>query len=197
MERLTILLTATALLAAAWLGWLLLSPADPVAEQLATAGIAVDLPVAATPVRVSAPDGVLAEGIYSVGTDRLRVRVSPDLDAKAGADLAAEERSLILGLFEDHQAPYPGALAHTLRCAPEFEPTDIEPRGAAAFLLTVYANDRYAYGGCAQDLLTFRSTVGAFYDEARHTLVRIEYFEPKGAPPHGPDVVRSLRWVTP
>ncbi len=199
VERLTIFLMLTAVLAGGVLVWLWNGggQADPLAAQLQTVGAAMVVPGPTAPVRILAADGVLAEGIWSIGADRLRVRVTSDLSATEGTALATEEKALILNLFEDHQVPYPGALSNTLQCPDALRPVDIEPGGAALFLLGLYANDRYAFGGCAEDLVQFRATVAAYYDLAHRALVRLEYFEPKAgeAAPHGPDALRSFHWT--
>lgn len=198
VQRLTIFLIATAILGAGALVYLLLDGGQPdsLTSDLAGVGAALTLP-GALPLHVIAPGGVLSEGVYAAGDDRLRVRVSANLDPGEGEQLAREERTLIFGLFEDHQAPYPGALSNTLRCPEELRPADIEPPGPALFLVSLYANDRYAFGGCADDLLRFRATVGAFYHPLLRQLMRVEYFEPKQStgPLAGPDVLRSFRWA--
>ena len=199
VERLTIFLMLTAVLAGGVLVWLWNGggAADPLAAQLQTVGAAMVVPGPTAPVRILAADGVLAEGTWSIGADRLRVRVTSDLSAAESTALATEEKALILNLFEDHQVPYPGALSNTLQCPDALHPVDIEPRGSALFLLGLYANDRYAFGGCAEDLVQFRATVAAYYDLAHRALVRLEYFEPKAgeAAPHGPDALRSFYWT--
>ena len=199
VERLTILLMLTAVVAGGVLVWFWNGggQVDPLASQLQTVGAAMVVPGPTAPVRISAANGVLAEGTWSVGADRLRVRVASDLSALEGEALATEEKALILNLFEDHQVPYPGALSNTLQCPDALHPVDIEPRGSAVFLLGLYANDRYAFGGCAEDLVQFRATVAAYYDLAHRALVRLEYFEPKSgdAAPHGPDALRSFYWT--
>lgn len=193
------LLITTALLGAALLLWLLFGdPArDPAVAQLAAVGVALELPAASRPIRVVDGAGGLVEGTWAVGEDRLRVRVSPGLDAEAGAELARQERALLASLFVEHQAPYPGALSNTLRCPDALRPQEVEPRGEALFLVSLYANDRFAFGGCAEDLLRYRATAGAFYDAGLRELVRVEYFEPKEAAGRGPEVLRSFRWVGP
>ena len=199
VERLTIFLMLTAVLAGGVLVWLWNGggQVDPLASQLQTIGAAMTVSGPTAPVRISASDGVLAEGTWSVGADRLRVRVASDLSALEGEALATEEKALILNLFEDHQVPYPGALSNTLQCPDSLHPVDIEPRGAALFLLGLYANDRYAFGGCAEDLVQFRATVASYYDLAHRALVRLEYFEPKAgeAALRGPNALRSFHWT--
>lgn len=199
-ERWTVLLIATAVVGAAALAYLTLAggPTDPLARDLAGVGVALELPAPAEAVQVVAPAGVLSEGIYRAGGDRLRVRVAREVEPADGDRLAEEEKALLFGLFEDHQAPYPGALSTTLRCADEHQPALLHQPGEARFLVGLYANDRYAFGGCADDLLRYRATVGAWYDAGRRKLVRIEYFEPReGATDRGAAVLRSFRWVAP
>lgn len=189
------LLATMGVIAGAALVWLL-SQGDELQRDLAGVGAHIAVPEPATALVVTAPGGVLASGLYGIGEDRLRVRVTSGLEAARGAELAREERSLILGLFGDHQVPYPGALSTTLRCPEHLLPAALEPGGSAAFVLGLYANDRLSYGGCAEDLLRYRATVAAFVDPNGGRLVRVEYFEPMGssAPPRGPEVVRSFGW---
>ncbi len=191
-------LCVTALVGGSFLAYLMADGglADPLAVGLASVGAAVTVtgPVAA--LGVDAPRGVLVSGLYALGDDRLRLRVTAGLGPGEAAALALQERALIEGLFEDHQAPYPGALSTTLRCPDELRPAEVEPRGGALFLLGLQANDRLAFGGCAEDLLHYRATVGAFQDGGGTLLIRIEYFEPKDEiNSRGPDVLRSFRWT--
>ncbi len=199
LSRLTIILTITALVALAVLGWLVMGnrPVDPLAGSLATVGAALTVPGPTVATRVAEATGVLSEGLWKTGDDRVRVRVSGDLGVTDGEALGREERAVIGSLFEDHQAPYPGALSNTLACPDTLRPADLEPRGDALFLVALYANDRYAFGGCAEDLLQYRATVAAFYGADRRELVRVEYFEPKKheGPVRGPAVLRSFRWL--
>lgn len=198
LDRLTTLLLVTALLGLAGLGWLLFGGGEATGFRADLAGIGVELSVP-EPVRAlqrEAGAAGLAEAIYTTGEDRLHLRVARGLDPAAGARMAAESEALILGLFEDHQAPYPGALSNTLQCSPELRPQPLEPKAGATFLFSLLANDRYAFGGCADDLLRFHATVGAWYDAAWGELVRIEYFEPRGpeGAVRGPERLLSFRW---
>jgi hypothetical protein len=198
IKQLTHVLGFTALLGTAYLGYLLtLAPADELlAANLASVGAQLTLPVPSTPISVSAPDGRFEAGAYAVGPDHVRVRVTRGLDPAAGEALARQDRAVIFGLFEDHQAPYPGALSHTLRCPQGLMPRDREPRGEAAFLLSVFANSRYAFGGCADDLLRYEATVGAWYNPSLGTLLRIDYFQPRDppSPARGPSALGTFRW---
>jgi hypothetical protein len=199
MDRLTVLLSCSAAVVASVLAWLLLGaePADPVIHQLGTAEIHLALPGPGSVVQLATADGVLVEGLFAVGVDRLRVRVTSHLTEAEAARLADQEQALLHGLYEDHQAPYPGALSTTLQCPPALEPQPLDAPERAAFLLSLHANDRFAYGGCAEDLLTWVATVGAFPDPERGRLVRVEYFEPKGNTGRGEAVLRSLDWSRP
>lgn len=169
--------------------------ADPLALHLETVGAAITPAGEAVPLRVVAPGGTFSEGLYAIGDDRLRIRVAET--GVEGAQMAEQERARILGLFEERQAPYPGALSNALRCPEALRPAELPDRAGAVFLLSLFANDRMAFGACAEDLLRYRATVGAFVDRAGSRLVRVEYFEPKEAEPRGPDTVRSFRWSSP
>jgi hypothetical protein len=195
-DRVTITLAASALVGLGTLGYLVTAggPPDPLAADLAAIGVALTLPGPATVVRRQPIDGPVRDGTYTLGVDRLHLRVAAGLAAGEGERLALESETLIFGLFEDHQAPYPGALSNTLQCGEGMRPQRVE--GAARTLLTLFANDRYAFGGCADDLLRYHATVGAWLSPGGETLVRIEYFEPRAAgPERGLAAARSFTWA--
>lgn len=198
LDRLTTLLLVTALLGLVGLVWLLFGgqEASGFSADLESVGVDLAVPEPVGVVQKEAGAAGLEEAVYTIGEDRLHLRVARGLDPAAGARMAADSEALILGLFEDHQAPYPGALSNTLQCSPALRPQPLEPKAGAVFLLTLLANDRYVFGGCADDLLRFHATVGAWYDAAWGELVRIEYFEPRGpeGAVRGVERLRTFRW---
>jgi len=196
--RLTALLGLTALALSLALAWLLVfqRPPDALAQGLAGVGALLPTETRAEPLKVVFDGLQLRDGLYGLGNDRVRIRVTPGLTAEAATALAGDERSLILGLFTDHQAPYPGALSTTLQCPATLLPVEAEPVAGAEYALTLFANERFAFGGCAEDLLKFRATVAAFFGADEGLLLRIEFFEPRGGTDAGRGLrfVRGLRW---
>ena len=111
----------------------------------------------------------------TIGADRVRVRVTEGVDAEAAAALVADEVLLVQRLFDDRQAPYPGQLSNTLQCDERFRPVERQVEGALS-TLTLYANDRLAYGGCSEDLLTYRASLAFFHAPETERLFKIEVF---------------------
>ncbi len=195
--RLSLVLSVSLVVGLAVLLGLLLrrsrEPPSPVRAMFASVGMASVLPQGAVILASEAQQGVLSSALVAVGDDRLRVMVVDDLD-EAGAGAAVQEQWVHLAsLFEDRQAPYPGQLSHTLVCPQAYRPERLEPVGQVRLLVRLYANDRLAYGGCSDDLLHYRATLGMVYDPGGRRLVRVEYFAPKqAAGDRDLEVVRSF-----
>jgi hypothetical protein len=181
------------------LAFLLLPPDEvehPVSRMLASVGATMDLPAEAEIEWAEAKSERLSAGLVSLGDDRLRVQVVEGLDPTRAEASIAEQRQRVTELFEDRQAPYPGQLSHTLSCPEAYRPETLDPSGEARLLMRLYANDRMAFGGCSDDLLRYRATVGLFYDPNGQRLLRLEYFTPKDAPvEHAEAALRSLRFT--
>jgi hypothetical protein len=168
----------------------------PVAAMLATAGAVLELPPQAAIAWAEAEEGRLSAAVVEIDDDRLRLRVLHGLNPTEAEATTAEQRLQIAELFEDRQAPYPGQLSHTLRCPDAYRPETLAPSGEARLLVRLYANDRMAFGGCSDDLLQYRATIGLFYDPQGERLLRLEYFTPKAVPPEPAEaLLRSLRFV--
>lgn len=172
------------------------APLSDTDRWLATVGIALDLPDTATPIDVQQQGGVLTSMLVADGDARLRVRVAEHLTQDEALARASEQAAVITGLFEDHQAPYPGALSHTLTCPDTYLPSvDVLLHGMFLNVLHLYANDRLAFGGCSPDLLRYRSTVAWAYDPATQRLFTLEYHSPIDRQDIGPQVLDSLTSV--
>lgn len=172
------------------------APLTEVERWLATVGVSLDLPPTATPLDVQEHDGVLTSMLVADGDVRLRVKVTEGLSWAEAAVRAADQQAVITGLFEDHQAPYPGQLSNTLTCPDTYLPSsEVLKRGLILGALHLYANDRLAYGGCSPDLLRYRSTVAWAYDGATSRLFTLEYHIPIDRPDIGMDVMNSLTSV--
>lgn len=165
-------------------------PASPLAANLGSLGLDLDLSTSATVDRADVEENRLVHMLVHDGDARVRIRATHDLDPAAAERRIAEARQRIDALFGERQAPYPGELSNTLKCPEAFKPVDHTPRGTAHTLVRLYANERLAFGGCADDLLAYRVTIGQYYDPASRRLVEVEYFSPRAAAADpGPDVL--------
>lgn len=195
-RSLTVLLALAFVAGLGVLGFLLAggTDPDPLEASLATVGAHIEVPGQPAILRAEAQDGRLSTALVAVGGDRLRLRVTEGLDAAAAAEIVRDERYQIANLFEDRQAPYPGELSNTLKCPENFRPVEVTGRDDALGMVGLYANDRLTFGGCSEDLLRYKATVGFFHDPAARRLFRVEYFTPMGENgSDAADVVRSFR----
>ncbi len=184
------------------LGILLTTPGDdvpgvsssPLATNLASIGLSFSLSSAATVGRADVEDGRLVHMLIEDGPGRLRLRVSHGVSPSDAQRRIESARERLDALYGERQAPYPGELSNSLKCPDGFKPIDHTPLGSAASLVRLYANDRLAFGGCADDLLTYRASVAQYYTPSQGRLVQAEYFWPREqSSDPGPEVLSGAR----
>ena len=129
--------------------------------------------------RADVEDGRLVHMLVDHGEARLRVGVTHELDPIRAEQRIDQERQRIDALFGDRQAPYPGELSHSLKCPDAFKPADHPNKGSARTMVRLFANERLAFGGCSDDLLAYRATIGTWYDPPNERLVQVTYYAPR------------------
>ncbi len=180
-RRPIVLLSVALLLGLALFGLLALRrarSATPTQRLLATIDLHLDLPADTEVLHVRLVDERLASAELGLGNRRLRLHVQEGVGPEQVDAAVKEQWSHIHNLFQDHQAPYPGQLSHTLRCPEAFLPQRLETLGDALLGVRLYANERLAYGGCAEDLLSFSAVLSLHYDPDAQRLLRAEHFAP-------------------
>lgn len=169
------------------------APPSELARLLDTVTARVDAPLGAQITEVDLDGPRLRQVVADVGGDRLRVRVTGGLDPETAATRIDEHVAVVFNQFGDRQAPYPGQLSHTLQCPEKFQPVLLPSLGAAVSAVGLYANDRLAYGGCSEDLLRYRATIGFFYEPTSEQMMQVEYFSAlDGRPDRGAEVVAAF-----
>lgn len=153
---------------------------SPVDQALSTVSAVAAVPEGATVSQVRMNGDHLAILVVDAGEDRLRITVTEGLDATAAQRRTDDVLAVIVNLFGDRQAPYPGQLSHTLQCPARFQPQDLPHEGEVLARLSLYANDRLAYGGCSEDLLRYHATVAMVYDADAQRLFQVEAFAALG-----------------
>ena len=185
------------------LGILLTTPADgipdggssPLVANLASIGLSFSLSSAAVVGRADVEDGRLMHMLIEDGPARLRLRISHGLSPDEAERRIEAARQRLDSLYGERQAPYPGELSNSLKCPEAFKPVDHTPAGTAASLVRLYANDRLAFGGCADELLTYRASVAQYYAPSQGRLVQAEYYWPRAQPSDpGPALLSSARF---
>ena len=169
--------------AAAWL-WSQ-EPVEPAVSaldaNLASITVEVALSESAVVERADLESDQLVHMVIVDGADRLRLRVTHGLDELGAQRRLDEARGVLFAMFGERQAPYPGELSNTLKCPDVYKPVEHTPKGDATHLIRLYANERFGYGGCNADLLSYRATVGLYYDADSQRLLQAEYFSPVDA----------------
>lgn len=126
--------------------------------------------------------------------NRISVKRVGDLSRSEATAYVEDRRVMLESLFLERQAPYPGQLSATLSCPDAFKPISHDVAGHATLRLLVelYANDRFAYGGCADDILTYHAALGVHVCDGGASVVEVEVFTPRDGDTLDPtSVIRS------
>ncbi|MDP3901022.1 MAG: hypothetical protein Q8Q38_01665 [bacterium] len=106
----------------------------------------------------------------------LRLELTRGMDAKLAQLYLEEKRVGIESLFVTQPAHYPGIITREVDCPPQFQPE----KGALGDMTyyVMYANDRFSYGVCVQDFVTYRSLMGLMYCEDQKMFLEAKLFSP-------------------
>lgn len=85
---------------------------------------------------------------------------------------------LLLGLYDSSKSPYPEVITNTVDC-----PADLKPMKqdfGTDVVYKLFANERFGYGICAEDLITYNSFYGLF-DCGKKGVFEVKIFSHKSA----------------
>jgi len=85
-------------------------------------------------------------------------------------------------LFDEMVAPYPGVVTKQTQCPKEFYPQYFEQHSENSdwYSFYIYSNDRFNYGICSHDLVTYEAILAYVYCRGDRALYRFEIFSPRG-----------------
>ena len=146
---------------------------------MASIGLELRLGDEATVTRADVEAGRLVHMLVDDGAARVRVRATHELDPPAAERRIEQDLKRIEALFGERQAPYPGELSNSLKCPERFKPSQPPELGSARTMLRLFANERLAFGGCSDDLLTYAATIATWYDPDARRLVQVTYYAPR------------------
>ena len=91
------------------------------------------------------------------------------------------KRKLIDSSFSEYNSPYPGALSNKIICSEKYIPKIKEKNltNSLRIFYYLYANDRFAFGGCVDDVLDYLAVLAFIYCKEKNILYEIKYFTPK------------------
>jgi len=129
-------------------------------------------------------------------TDRLVIRTWQNINDSLATKMILDKKFLIENLFIPQPSPYPDAVSNQVVCPDRLKPLpfdSIYPNiRIAAFRL--FANNRYIYGECVDEVIVYTSAYMMVYNFGKNILSEIKYFTPKSNPQNIPEeVMRNIR----
>lgn len=109
----------------------------------------------------------------------MRVKIMRNFSTEEAQRYRDEQAALLEGLFVSQLPPYPEFLMQESACGEKYQPIKKETEFGIYYVL--FANDRFGYGVCADDLIAHRAGFGLFYCPAKRTMATIEIFGDAGA----------------
>lgn len=110
----------------------------------------------------------------SNGESIIKIKFFKDITSEESNKIINEKTSLLHGLFEPQLPPYPEFLTKETGCDERFKP--IKKEGQFGNYYLTYANQRFGYGICADDLVKYKAALGFFYCPQKENLFKLEYF---------------------
>jgi hypothetical protein len=124
-------------------------------------------------------------------TDFLSVRTWHNIEDSTAIKMIGDKKFLITNLFITQPSPYPDVVSNKVDCPDRLKPLpfdSIYPNiRISAFRL--YANDRFIYGECTDDVIVYTSAYILVYNKKEKILTEIKYFTPKSKPVNIPEKV--------
>jgi hypothetical protein len=74
--------------------------------------------------------------------------------------MVEDKRFILKAQYEPVTADYPGIITNIISCPADFKPK--EETVSNGFIFNLYAGQRYNYGICSKDLITYNSSYGIF-----------------------------------
>lgn len=108
-----------------------------------------------------------------------RLRIREGHSAETASQFVAEQKALLLSIFDSRLPPYPEFLTRESGCPQEFLPIERSNHLGTYHLL--FAGERFGYGVCTEDLARRRAAIGHFYCPDVRRLFSLEYFIPPDA----------------
>jgi len=129
-------------------------------------------------------------------TDFLVAKTWYNIDDSIALKMMADKKFLIENLFKTQPSPYPDAVSNQVECPLRLKPVPFDTiySNLKVSSFRLYANDRYIYGECTDDVIIYTSAYILAYNIKEKTLVEIKYFTPKLKPVNIPEVlIRKVR----
>jgi len=107
----------------------------------------------------------------------IKIKILNNTDLKQAKNYISDKMFVIDSMYREIDSPYPGTLSNKIKCEEEFKPKKISNIPFDYYLL--YASDRFTYGACSWDLISYKSVIYYVYCNKTKNLHQIELFIPK------------------
>lgn len=129
-------------------------------------------------------------------TDLLVTRIWYNINDSTATKMMTDKKFLIENLFLTQPSPYPDIVSNQVECPERLKPAPFDTAFSdiRIFAFRLYANDRYIYGECIDDVIRYTSAYILIYNLEEKILTEIKYFTPKLNPVNTPEeVMRNIR----
>lgn len=132
---------------------------------------------------------------FKSSTDFVSVRTRYNIEDSMAVKIISDKKFLIENLFKTQPSPYPDVVSNQVDCPDRLKPLPFDSiySNIRIFAFRLYANDRFVYGECTDDVIIYTSAYIIAYNQKEKTLTEIKYFTPKLNPVNIPEeVMRSV-----
>jgi hypothetical protein len=128
---------------------------------------------------------------FKSATDFLAAKTWYNISDSMSSIMIDDKKFLIENLFITQPSPYPDAVSNQVECPARLKPAPFDSiyGNIRIFSFRLYANDRYVYGECTDDVIIYTSAYILAYNIKEKTLTEIKYFTPKLKPVNLPELV--------
>lgn len=177
MKRRVVIVGIVVIAAFVGFGIYYISAPKNIAQHLRDAGVAIPSLNEFTIIEVRTSK-ISDLSVISISAQKDEILVRLKLTQRMGTGFARlyeqEKRAGIESLFITQPAHYPGIITREVECSLEFQP-DVGTAGDLAYYI-MYANERFSFGVCSPDLVTYRFVLGFGYCEQQSIFVEIKMF---------------------
>lgn len=106
--------------------------------------------------------------------DVVKVKIRNEGNEKDAKEYILSQAALLRGLFVPQLPPYPEFLTQQNACDEKYYPQSRKNEYGDFYVL--FANDRFGYGICADDLIEYKAGLGIFYCQNNNSVVKVEFF---------------------
>lgn len=129
-------------------------------------------------------------------TDFMSVKASYNIEDSTSVKIISDKKFLIENLFKTQPSPYPDAVSNQIDCPDRLKPLPFDSiyQNIIVSAFRLYANDRFIYGECTDDVIIYISAYIIAYNKKEKILTEIKYFTPKLKPVNIPEqLMRSIK----